>query len=146
MGRKRENVALNLPRWPMPKSTTPSPASYEQVNFKMSSVHTYNPPIAFRMPTNWSERQVHRLNMHRARQHEWPSVGEINTSLVEKRWIQERVPSCTWGASTTNRPFLGALPNSAKNDAAKRIMKRDTLRTTASRVTASEAVEAETET
>ena len=46
-------------------------------------------------------RQVTRLNQHRAKQQDWPSSANFNTSDIQSKFTFEQYPRCNFGQSTT---------------------------------------------
>ncbi|KAH8091578.1 sulfite reductase [Aureococcus anophagefferens] len=83
---------------------------------------------------------VTRLNQHRAKQQDWPSSANFNTSDIQSKFTFEQYPRCNFGQSTAaprpppgapgdrarrSRPFFDPLPNSCQSTIRERLRRHN---------------------
>lgn len=85
-------------RYPRQSTTSQEPKSRR-------AAHGFSPG-----KSTMTEKQILRLNQHRAKQRDWPSAGDLAVQQPASR-----APACNFGRTTTSRPFFGPLPNSVEH-------------------------------
>ena len=105
-----------VPRTKDPRFTSPGPAKYhqEKIDQELFSTKKRMATHVFSLKASWNEKQIQRLNRHRARQQDWPCSGNFNTVATQDKFTRKQYPRCHFGQSTTSRPFFGPLANSCQ--------------------------------
>ena len=113
------------------------------------------PCHVFSLRATWDDKQIARLNQHRAKQQDWrvfrrprssgrprsrssararrncprprrrPSSGNFNTSDIQAKFVFHQYPRCHFGQSTTSRPFFDPLPNSCQSTIRERLRRHN---------------------
>ncbi|KAJ1453969.1 hypothetical protein M885DRAFT_522421 [Pelagophyceae sp. CCMP2097] len=122
------------PRTSDPATLSPGPTKYRltALSLDRDSTRTQRSPISFPQPKKFDPRQLRILNLHRARQVEWPSCGDFDCRDISKRRESKRDPQCNFGSLTTSRPFFEPLDKSTQSEITEKVSRRLTLRRTLS--------------
>ena len=102
----------------MMTTCSPGPAHYtsEKINQELiSTKRRAQSQSTFSLKASWNEKQIQRLNRHRARQHDWPCSGNFNTVDTQMKFERKQYPRCHFGQQSTSRPFFGPLANSCQS-------------------------------
>jgi len=102
--------------WDPKASACPGPDTYDASRIALHAVSTKLTArkSTFSQASAWNEQQIQRLNAHRARQQDLPSVGDLHVMAMEAKAAHTQYPRAHFARQSTHRPFFAPLETSAR--------------------------------